>query len=63
MQYVLYYPKSLKYIALFAESNAPEDSDEGEDTGKTSIQLSRKARVLALAAWKESIADEVTSLE
>lgn len=60
MQYVLYYPKSMKYVALFADSEAPEDSD-AEDRGpdKGSAGISNKAREIALVAWRQSIAKEV----
>lgn len=56
LQYVLYYPKSMKYVALFADSAAAEESEEEDD--KTSVTTAKKAREVALSAWRESMETE-----
>jgi hypothetical protein len=48
-QYVLYYPKSLKYVSLFSTGS------DGTSAAKAKTPKNSKARQDAVAAWKNSI--------
>jgi hypothetical protein len=68
LAYVLYYPNSLKYVAIFADSAAAggdqgEDSEEEVGEDSTSNNVSNKARVQAVAAWKLCILKGVSTNE
>lgn len=49
LAYVMYYPKTMKYVSLFVDSNA-----SGSGPNKSELRQ-KKARKLALDAWRNSV--------
>jgi hypothetical protein len=50
----MYYPKALKYVALFGRrEGTPEEEKEKQTAEPTPLQI--KARELALTAWRADI--------